>query len=234
MTVKSGPLQIDTEVALMRATYSRNAGIFNCNGWRVFSNDVVPLDDKGEVMTTAIPGPMSKKVAIPNMETEKMLANTGVFFRAWDQVLQTRLFDDFDWTVKLDPDAVFFPERLRKHLKAGWYKPEYNIYFKNCQRWDSMQGPIEIFSHEAMTTFAERIGECKKAIDCSTIGEDIFMQQCTKLLGVQGKAEWTMLDDKYCNPCPNCPCSNGWTVSFHPFKSIQAYAQCESEAAHAR
>mmetsp|Transcript_83992 Transcript_83992/g.166797 ORF Transcript_83992/g.166797 Transcript_83992/m.166797 type:complete len:697 (-) Transcript_83992:418-2508(-) len=234
MTVKSGPLQIDTEVALVRAAYARKAGIFGCNDWRVFSNDVVPLDDKGKAMTAGIPGPMSQKVAIPNMETEQMLANTGVFFRAWDQVLQKRLFDNFDWTVKIDPDAVFFPERLRKHLKAGWFKPTYNIYFKNCQRWDSMQGPIEIFSHLAMTTFANRIGECKQSIDCSHIGEDIFMQKCTQQLGVQGKAEWTILDDKYCNPCPNCPCSNGWTVAFHPFKSVQAFAQCENEANSAR
>jgi len=234
MTVKSGPLQIDTEVALMRATYSRNAGLFNCDGWRVFSNEVVPLDNEGKVMTSSIPGPMSQKVAIPNMESEQMLANTGVFFRAWDKVLQKRLFDGYDWTIKLDPDAVFFPERLRKHLKVGWYKPKYNMYFKNCQRWNSMQGPLEIYSHTAMTTFTQRIGECKQAIDCSKIGEDIFMQKCTQQLGVEGKAEWTMLNDRYCNPCPNCPCSNGWTVAFHPFKSIQAYAQCENEANNAR
>lgn len=43
--------------------------------------------------------------------------NTGVFNRLWTEVITLGRYRKFDWTVKVDPDAVFFPSRLRMLLK---------------------------------------------------------------------------------------------------------------------
>mmetsp|Transcript_16445 Transcript_16445/g.45245 ORF Transcript_16445/g.45245 Transcript_16445/m.45245 type:complete len:543 (-) Transcript_16445:117-1745(-) len=227
MVEKRG-IQVDSEVALMSHVYRKGAGLFMCNQWTVFSDQVVPLDGEGSPKTTGVPFEMSKLGDVPQVGG-KMLLNTNVFFRAWDKVLADGIWEEHDWTIKLDPDCVFFADRLRTHLRNGGYNPDENLYFKNCQRWGSMQGPVELYSRGAMGTFKSRIWECKQQINQDGIGEDIFMQKCTVQLGVQNREDWGLLDDKYCWHHDG-PCKDGWTVAFHPYKSIAAWDQCQIEA----
>jgi len=46
-------------------------------------------------------------------ETTSSWLNTLVFIKAWQLVKWDGRYQKHDWTVKVDPDAVFFPERLR-------------------------------------------------------------------------------------------------------------------------
>jgi len=228
MTVKRGARQLNSEAELMSKASKLNTGVFQCNKWVVFSNEEVSLGNGRR--TTLLPGPMSKKGDVPNLPPgNKMLLNTDVFFRAWDKVLQGGLFRGTEWTAKLDPDAVFFPARLRQHLTSSHADPHALIYFKNCQKWGSMQGPVELFSTGAMEVFASRMWECKNNVDQTKIGEDIFMQKCTVNLGMQGREDWSLLHDQYCNP-DNAPCNDPWMVAFHPYKGVETYEKCYNEA----
>lgn len=233
MAEKRG-IQVNSEVELMRNGHKRGIGIFDCNRWAVFSDKVVTLAaGKDGPNTTAIPGPPSVLGQVPNAPPDqKMLLNTGVFFRAWDKVLQDKMFEPFDWTIKLDPDCVFFPERLRLHLRQGKYDPLKPINFNNCQKWNSMQGPIELFSLGAMKTFSARIDECKKKIDQSAIGEDIFMQKCVSMLGFSTVGDWKLLNDQYCWHSGNACANDGWTVGFHPYKGVDLWNACYDTADH--
>jgi len=221
--------QVDSEVALMRNAYSSGRGLFACNDWDVFSDQVVPLAGADGPNTTAIPGPLSQMGSIPNMPQYKMLLNTGVFFRAWDKVLRDKKYERYDWTIKLDPDCVFFPDRARTRLRNGNYNPDQPIYFKNCERWNSMQGPTELFSIGAMREFAAQMSSCKQQISQQGIGEDIFLQKCTAQLGMQAVSDWTLLSDQYCRHDTEA-CRNGWTAAFHPYKSVQDWNNCWGKA----
>jgi len=215
------------ELELMRHVYAKRSGLFACHRWTVFSDGMHPLGPGAS--TVAIPGPLSKRGRIPNIPQYKMLLNTDVFFRAWDKVLTAGLYREFEWTVKLDPDCVFFPDRLRKHLRTGNYNPAESIYFKNCRQWGSMQGPVELFSKAAMETLRARVHECKQQINRTGIGEDMFMQRCTQQLGIQPREDWSLLKDEYCLHHKE-PCTDGWVVGFHPYKSIKDFDVCLDEA----
>ena len=69
--------------------------------------------------------------------------NTPVFSAIWKQVLQLSEFKAHAWTVKLDPDTVFFPARLADFLpKAD------AAFLVNCN--EGLHGPIEVVSRSAL------------------------------------------------------------------------------------
>merc|ERR1712194_954206 len=42
--------------------------------------------------------------------------NTDIFFEVWKKVVTGSNYANYDWTVKADPDAVFFPGHLKSVL----------------------------------------------------------------------------------------------------------------------
>merc|ERR1712045_699550 len=43
--------------------------------------------------------------------------NTGMFIQVWKAIADTGVHAGMDWVVKVDPDAVFVPERLRDRIQ---------------------------------------------------------------------------------------------------------------------
>jgi len=101
------------EPSLLATQRMRGIGIFSCDEATVFSN-----------LTQLVTGEPSP---VPIQLVEGSLAvayggrwgtalNTGVFNRLWTEVIRQGRYRHHDWVVKVDPDAVFFPERLRQML----------------------------------------------------------------------------------------------------------------------
>jgi len=152
--------------------------------------------------------------------------------RAWRKIFESGVYKQHDWVVKVDPDAVFFPERLRQHLKPQGDGAWSRKYFRNCPQFRSMQGPLEVLSRGAVDAFAAGNGQCLSWIDLGHIGEDGFLQKCLDSLGIQQVRDWTLLTDLYCGQQPR-PCANRWTVAFHPFKPKKDYFMCMNESGYA-
>merc|ERR1719166_870958 len=66
------------------------------------------------------------------------ILNTRIFMNAWDYLDRDGRFRNYDWVVKVDPDAVFFPSRLREHLDAKAPHKKVNMYFMNCRFQDKL------------------------------------------------------------------------------------------------
>mmetsp|Transcript_6524 Transcript_6524/g.20205 ORF Transcript_6524/g.20205 Transcript_6524/m.20205 type:complete len:421 (+) Transcript_6524:208-1470(+) len=103
------------EPSLLAEQEQRGVGIFACDKYAVFSNTTT-------VLTTGRPAPV--KVTLMNGSLAVVYGgrwgtamNTGVFNRFWTEVITIGDYRYYDWTVKVDPDAVFFPERLRNVLR---------------------------------------------------------------------------------------------------------------------
>lgn len=224
------------EVGLIQAQYKANASVFGCDSWAVYSIDSFGLG--GGVNTTAIPGPPAEWRP---QEGSTSVYNTNVFLRAWDQIKEGKLFEGSDWVVKVDVDAVFFPQRLRKEVAKdewSWVTKWHGAAFiKNCFKFDSMQGPLEVFSSEAVRKFFEGVDGCRGAIQIDNLGEDQFMHQCLKQLGIQGVSAFGILSDFYCDGMPEaCDCAGTShnSIVYHPCKSEESYFQCqESVDGHA-
>jgi len=236
-TVDHNPLGWSEE-KLVKHQLLRGIGIFGCNDWAVMTDVLLALNRWGARGFPMIPGGKPNpwvdmaSWAIGDTQAQKGAQtnplNSNVFRTAWHALKGSEQLQAHDWVVKVDPDAVWFPDRLRAHLKM--YMPGHgngwdNVFLKNCQKFNTMQGPIEVISKKAALTVAEHIDSCGGVYGS---GEDQFIVHCMQQLGISGLMEQTLLNDLYCDGYSNC--KDRWRVAFHPHKSPSEFNQCYSDS----
>mmetsp|Transcript_56609 Transcript_56609/g.131975 ORF Transcript_56609/g.131975 Transcript_56609/m.131975 type:complete len:721 (-) Transcript_56609:215-2377(-) len=210
------------EPGLVKSQVQRKASIFACEGFQVFSSDggSAELGDgpRGPVIATQIP-----RVDDGTGSWGSWL-NTRTFMNAWDVILSEGRFAEYDWVVKVDPDAVFLPSRLRALLlpHTGPQKPA--SYVENCDQPPhiAMQGSLEVFSYKAVQLYGDQKVRCM-ALPWQGWGEDLYMQKCMETLGVQAVQKFDIMSDVN---CVELPCSDTSRVSFHPYKDADSYWDC--------
>eukprot|EP00439_Symbiodinium_sp_Y106_P051424 s670_g6.t2 len=77
-----------------------------------------------------------EKVNDMSHEQSKTVENTHIFRQTWKKVLDKLTWEQYEWTVKVDLDAVFFPDRLGALLKDAWIRSHAQIgngvWLNNC------------------------------------------------------------------------------------------------------
>jgi len=220
------------ELDMLKWQHEHKASIFTCDGYGVYSNKHV----------TIAPG-VKSIIVDSDLKCEYggdsgTALNAWIFIAVWKAVIDDGSYKNFDWVIKVDPDAVFFPDRLGLILKDYPKKG----YLNNCKY--GMHGPIEVVSSDAMNMLAQDYArswdgkapkKCVTGPDFGLWGEDMFLDQClSKVLEVKPRPlEPRLMCEAHCD----CPawywCTNGTDrVSFHPFKSPEAYAICMGNALH--
>jgi len=232
-TVGNNPMGWEEE-KLVKHQLTRGIGIFACNDWAVMTDVALALNRWGQYgfprITGNKPNPEVDMAtwSLGSLEAQKgpqsNPLNSLAFRTAWDALRSSGQLEGHDWIVKVDPDAVFFPSRLREHLKA--YMPGHgngwdNVFLENCPRFQSMQGPIEVISKKGATTLETGIKWCGGVWGS---GEDQFLTKCLQQLGVGGTMEPTLLNDVYCDGYADC--DDSWKVAFHPHKSTWDFDKC--------
>lgn len=211
---------------LLRGAYRLSVGIFGCNQWRVYSDIPTWLAYPEKNDTIGIPGPPATYAGL--------WLNVDVFARAWHKLLAEGIFRKSEWTIKVDPDAVFLPQRLRFHLKQQGLHGDSTVYMKNCAKFNSMQGPLEIFSRGAVNKLVSQFDNCMNWVDHSHLGEDGFMDKCMNVAGIQPVNDFWSLQDLYCTDTyygqPMFACTDDGKAAFHPLKTLDAYSKCLHEA----
>lgn len=157
---------------------------------------------------------------------ETTLINTDVFINAWNVVKNDGRYKKHDWTVKVDPDCVFFADRLRSHIDALRPPPYTPIYLKNNDMDPGLGnrgflGAVEIFSTIAMQTYFANAKGCRRTLGGDS-GEDGFFKGCMDSLGVG-----FMLDpDVFTPDFDPAVCREGGRVAFHPIKQYNQWQCC--------
>eukprot|EP00429_Kryptoperidinium_foliaceum_P086107 CAMPEP_0176191374 /NCGR_PEP_ID=MMETSP0121_2-20121125/4428_1 /TAXON_ID=160619 /ORGANISM="Kryptoperidinium foliaceum, Strain CCMP 1326" /LENGTH=806 /DNA_ID=CAMNT_0017530039 /DNA_START=1 /DNA_END=2421 /DNA_ORIENTATION=- len=112
-------MPVGYEVSLMQAQAAKAVGIFDCDDYLVLSNVSVSLgkwNSTGpEILTATFPGTL----VVPFGGKWHTALNTDVFLRVWRALYKHGGFAHYDWTVKVDADAVFFPGRLQDVLSLA-------------------------------------------------------------------------------------------------------------------
>jgi len=214
------------EVSLIRSQLEKGAGIFKCNKWAVFSNASVELTPGPPVALRAEVIPGSLKCGFGGEYNTAL--NSEIFFRVWQKVIADGIYLMYDWTAKLDPDAVFLPSRLRQHVSQR--NPQDSIYLNNCDV--GIHGPIEVIAHGGMKIFGQGLQRCRDTLEHEwmTYGEDVWLMKCLQELRVNRQDDYMLLREKACRPYEYpIPCTSG-AVSFHPLKSPQEYFGCLEQA----
>lgn len=238
------------EPGLLAAQHQTGIGIFACNKYAVFSNNTYPVKDtngsKG-LMKEATPeeieaskskdGPLTTLTIGGDLFVEFggkwwTAMNTDIFIRVWAAVIELGAWRLHAWTVKADPDSVFFPARLRQMVVD---EPSGPIYLNNCKF--GLHGPIEVLSREGLEAYAKKPAACDKirsaAMDMKgpwddmqrAFGEDEFLHRCLDAVGVKRVDELGLLLSETACEQESVPCDEG-KVSFHPFKTTQEYFDC--------
>jgi len=213
-----------SEPELLRRQLATGSGVFGCNKYSLFSERKMLLGPgpSGDVVATVpIGGPMATS-----------RNNTWDFMRAWKQVIKQDLYRHHHWTVKLDPDSMFLAHRLRPLLdKHNINVDSEKVYFRNCQKWKSIQGPLEILSRAAAGAFFGSLEECRRRHDIMPHGEDWFIGHCMDALEFKDLEDWELLDDQYCAGLSSrAPCKQG-KAAYHPFKTVESYMKCLEDTA---
>merc|ERR1719221_1975783 len=119
-----------------------------------------------------------------------------------------------DWTVKVDPDAVLFPERLRWHLnKFSWdANPR---YIKNCNHnGPVLYGALEAFNEAAMKKYSGMQSWCT-SMPYGFMGEDEYIDKCMQKIGAQAVNDYELVGD---HRCMSAECSDTNRPAFHDYK----------------
>eukprot|EP00932_Pfiesteria_piscicida_P017871 SRR837773.4749.p2 GENE.SRR837773.4749~~SRR837773.4749.p2 ORF type:complete len:422 (-),score=138.21 SRR837773.4749:93-1274(-) len=191
-----------TEAELIDNTKQHGVGIFQCDGHDLFDGQVVAKAKWGSY------------------------SNIDIFMNVWDQVRANGRWKDYAWTVKVDADAVFFPNRLKQHLDKLRTPRGARVYLENNQYRFRFMGALEVMTREAVETFLANGHTCIRGKHEG--GEDFFMKGCLDALGVDHQSDFELLKDKYAEQ--DGPCTDGWGVAYHFHKKVNSYNWCYNEA----
>lgn len=149
--------------------------------------------------------------------------NIQSFIQAWQKVKDDGRWKQNDWSIKVDPDAVFFPEHFRRKLEWVYRTPQGSaIYMRNTFYKFQFLGALEVLTREALEIYFERGWQCEAHLGQEG-GEDYWLLQCLEGLGVNFQTDVALLHDKYASD-ENCGDPN--SVAHHFFKKTVDWDTC--------
>merc|ERR1712066_1005860 len=155
--------------------------------------------------------------------------NIDSFIGAWNKVRDDGRYLKHDWTVKVDCDAVFFPDRLRRHLWDLRTPQGSRVYLKNINFKFQFLGALEIFTKEALEHYFDKSGDCAGKVGHQG-GEDYYMEACMDGIGIDHQTDFALLNDKY---AATENCGDPWVVAFHFYKAVTHWNDCWQQAHNA-
>jgi len=242
-TENTGITKQSTELDLLRTQLFLGASIFGCESYRVYSDVSTWLSPK-DVFTVKVDDTNNDFHFAKRKKTGTWI-NSNIFIATWKKIQEEGFWESKDWTVKVDADAVFLPQRLRKKLEQQEVTDN-GIYIENCKYVNfGFFGNLEVFSHDAAATYIRNLDDCKAALNYmgqeantgnEAWGEDLFAQRCMDLHGVDKVPVFDITTDAACaawRPAgqkknlkwrPNCALTT--TPAIHPFKTSKEYFDC--------
>jgi len=218
------------ELLLMQVHLCLNTSIFACDDHLIISNtsirELMANVPGSDVIKEAImPGPLTTAYGGTWMTT----LNTDLFLSAWTILWERGLHLTKDFTLKLDADTLFQPDRLPNMLaKYTEQERQETFYIESCP-WCEVKliGPVELFSRRAMAVLNENKEMCHRKVPHHNISEDVFIEDCGKLIGMTAKgprAKFLRPDWKIRNIDPKM-CTDGW-ILLHPLKDDKNMLEC--------
>jgi len=208
------------------------AGIFACNDFMVIAKEeeTIGTDDCGVERKTVkrdLPDVKKGMYGVDGSMTSSWL-NVPIFLTCWDAVIESNKVWENDFTVKVDPDTVFFPGRLGYHLKEHKDKA---IYTTDCRYWGGDQagkvfGSLEVLSKGAVGAYKNKKQECHD-LPWQGWGEDYWLQHC--LRDVNGLPSVILADwvaDITCPLAGNPDCGDKNFIANHPHKDAGDWWSC--------
>lgn len=219
--------QRGSEMDIMGTQLNETAGIFECDEFMVLSDAEVDLGR--EVVTTKI------EMVNAGLSKDGTSANTATFIHAWAAVLKDGRYENHDFTVKVDPDTVLLPSRLRSSLEPfvdqTFYVPTCDLrdQFPDSHDYPMMYGALEVLSKNAVKAYATDGEKCKGELPWQDWGEDLYMGHCLDMCGVDQHVDLALVADSSCrDQLEGCVAPDH--AAYHHFKTAESWLKCLNEA----
>jgi len=195
------------DLELLRTNVFLGTSIFGCESYRVFSDAAATWLSPGEVETVQVED-VENNFYYAKRKFNGYWINANMHIAAWKKIKEEDMYSSKDWTVKVDTDAVFLPSRLRTILDTTEVTPN-GIYIENCkyQNW-GFYGALEVISLEGAKKLMANLDVCKKELNYmgsdekilrnEPWGEDVFVQRCMDLHGVDKVSNFHIAKDSLC------------------------------------
>merc|ERR1711884_722419 len=149
------------EKELLTRQYDQRVSIFACDAYGVYSDVQVSL---GEGLDTVKVEDVNNDWHFAKRKTTGAWVNTGMFIQVWKAIAEAKTYENYDWTVKVDPDAVFVASRLKDRIQ--WMpRTTSGSFLQNCKYVDyGFFGNLEVFSHLAFSILVANVDECRTTL----------------------------------------------------------------------
>lgn len=209
------------EPSFLESQYAENAGLFACDGHLVFSNvSSASLFNKhySSIYTAVIPGQLRGIRG-----RDGVVHDSGAFITVWGQIFADGRFRSYDWTVKIDVDALVLPTRLRGLLAYHCHLDECGpVYVRGKSSRNS--GPIEAISLPAMKYYAGAGEHCASLIDHASMSASEYLAACMDSLMIERREETNLVSTiDGANRSPDCDKDH---AAFYPVRSWALAFQC--------
>jgi len=208
------------ELPLARHQQERQISVFACDEGLIFSDGEEPHslgnNDQGFAIHTVVEPALRRKSIRADDPMAKPWPCTEDFVEVWSYLSEDGRFLNHQWTAKVDPDAVFFPDRLRHILEPHTHRPDWSFYMTNCNKFGPpvLYNPIEAFSRAALRTFFRDRQRCFDLLPWHIMAEAEFMSRCMGMLGVNYIYADNLLSDWR---CVHSPCSDGIKAAYYNY-----------------
>jgi len=219
---------------LLKHQSSKMLGVFGCDDYLVISSEETDLQHGHKTV------PISHDLLA---HRKGMFKNKDLFLLVWKQVKLNGKYKDVDWIVKVDPDTVLLPNRLRERLAGKSHAQKRATFYANCaaevdvqakEHKHFMYGPLEVFSHAAILAYFDGEEKCKNEVENGQdMWEERYMTHCLLLLGADMNPHLSLnlLKDPHCDNSDAEPdCTSGAAAFHHDFTSPDAYDKCWANA----
>ncbi|CAK0908655.1 unnamed protein product [Prorocentrum cordatum] len=142
------------EPGLVAYQFEKHASIFACDLWTLFSSRAMEVSPGLRTL------PIKSDLRCETGGESGKFLNTDIFMAVWAEVISAGEFERASWTVKVDTrDCVFLPARLLPKLHGLEDGPR-GAYLNNGAL--GMHGPLEVFSQNAVLTWAGGAERCTR------------------------------------------------------------------------
>jgi len=199
---------------------SSGAGIWECDKFAIFCTEKLSVGEGKKAIET-----ITFEPAEVVQSKDATAGNAELFMHVWESVRDSGLYKETDWTIKVDPDAVLLPSRLRQHLDKFTGQKGYIV---NCAKPYMPEGPmmfgaLEAISRLALDMYVWKMDDCKNGLPWQQWGEDLFMGKCLEKIGVSRINDWQIYSDGVCR---GVDCGDPDAAAFHPMKDVDSWMRC--------
>jgi len=246
-TKDTGSTKPSYELDLIKMVYKKKASIFACDASAVYGD--VAVEDGGLMIEKVTDSEGDFHFA--KRKHVGTWINTGMYKQVWKAIGKKATYAGYDWTVKADADAIFFPDKLVERVHLLPVGPS-GAFLVNCEGVKyGFFGNLEVISKTAFSILAANIDKCDKDTvkdwkvgiekgKYGPMGEDLFAEMCMRKNGVSALEVFDISKDGCCeakrpgnekkNKKWKPDCASTSTPAIHPFKKPAEYEECMEAA----